>query len=433
MNDPTPLDDLIADDLLLDRLAGRHPAGDEPVAALLCAVAAHADRPLAGRTRRRRAHGRRLFAAFAVITVGASGAGVAAAVTLPNYLPGAAERARVERMMDANAASNRPSVLLSRLGIPADADLGAERGLVLVRRADGRIVLVPAAAVSRAGEFSGAAVGFVGRELAGLTGTPQVPSPQGVDTRRPGGPAGDVGTAGRAGATHAPDEHSPTEAEALAGDVNKPAAPNNGKTGKGQAKDRTTTVTVTPPPTPDETPTPTETPTTQALVAPESTTGDTTSKKANRSAQDDTSVLSDGTDGTDESAPLAVSALSAQSAQSSRSPRSGQPAPPDQPDQPDQPDPPTSKPADSSAGSAPAKETTDRPNAAPSGHSGQSGQPKATKPAATASEAKPDESDPSGEPAHSKPSGDASTGESASAEVAVEAAALAADAATASS
>ncbi|HET8987310.1 MAG TPA: hypothetical protein VFN43_02275, partial [Humibacillus sp.] len=135
MSDPTPIDDLMADDLLLDRIAGRHAAGDEPVATLLCAVAAHADRPLTGGVRRRRAHGRRLFAAFAVITVGASGAGVAAAVTLPSYLPGAAERVRVERVMDANVASNRPSALLTRLGIPADAHLGAERGLVLVRRA----------------------------------------------------------------------------------------------------------------------------------------------------------------------------------------------------------------------------------------------------------------------------------------------------------
>ncbi len=119
MSDPIPLDDLIEDDLLLDRLAGRRPSGDEPVAVLLSAVAAHADRPLTGRARRRRPHGRRLFAAFAIITVGASGAGVAAAVTLPNYLPGAAERARVERAMDANAASDRPSALLTRLGIPA--------------------------------------------------------------------------------------------------------------------------------------------------------------------------------------------------------------------------------------------------------------------------------------------------------------------------
>ncbi len=178
MNDPIPLDDLIADDLLLDRLAGRHPAGDEPVAALLCAVASHADRPLTGRVPRRRIHGRRLLAAFAIITVGASGAGVAAAVTLPNYLPGAAERARVERAMDANAASDRPSALLTRLGIPAapKGALGADRGLVLVRRADGLIVLLPAAAVAWPGEITVASTGLVASGgLAGLTGTPQVP------------------------------------------------------------------------------------------------------------------------------------------------------------------------------------------------------------------------------------------------------------------
>ena len=153
MNEPFPLDDLIADDLLLDRLAGRRPAGDEPVATLLSAVADHADRPLTGRSRRRRAHGRRLFAALAVLTVGVSGAGVAAAVTLPDYLPGAAERARIEKIMEANAASNRPSALLSRLGLPtaAVAELGAHRGLVLVRRTDGQIVLMPAAVVAPGG------------------------------------------------------------------------------------------------------------------------------------------------------------------------------------------------------------------------------------------------------------------------------------------
>ena len=175
MSDPTPIDDLIADDLLLDRLSARLPAGDEPVAALLCAVAAHADRPLTARMRRRHAHSRRVFAAFAVLAVGASGAGVAAAVTLPQYVPGAAERARIERAMDANAASNRPSALLSRLGIPADADLGAERGLVLMRLADGQIVLVPAAAASSASvltrSFAGAGSG---QRADALTGTPKV-------------------------------------------------------------------------------------------------------------------------------------------------------------------------------------------------------------------------------------------------------------------
>ncbi|MCU1536092.1 MAG: hypothetical protein JWP82_443, partial [Humibacillus sp.] len=160
MSDPTPLEALLADDRLLDRLGARlgdesghasahtrgHAAGgaaDDAVASLLAAVAAHADRPLPSAPRRRRPHGRRLVAALALLTVGVSGAGVAAAVTLPVYGPGAAERARVQRAMDDSAADSRPSVLLSRLGIPADADLGAGRGLVLVRRSDGDIVLVP--------------------------------------------------------------------------------------------------------------------------------------------------------------------------------------------------------------------------------------------------------------------------------------------------
>ncbi len=317
MNEPFPLDDLIADDLLLDRLAGRRTAGDEPVATLLCAVAAHADRPLTGRTRRRRTHGRRLVAALALLTVGASGAGVAAAVTLPDYLPGAAERARVEKIMEANAASNRPSALLSRLGLPAAAvaELGADRGLVLVlvRRADGQIVLVPTNAVAPGAvkAASGIAGPTAGGRRAGLTGTPQVPaSDPGLNGNayafgrgKAHAPAagrasvaGESGETGRRGPTEVSGPSGATDATAGQprtdddGDVASAATDSTAVTvSKGKAKVKATAV---PRPT-RPVPTPTATSTTSstasvALVAPGSTSDSApppTSRRADRSTR----------------------------------------------------------------------------------------------------------------------------------------------------
>ena len=106
MNDLSPMSDLIADDLFLDRLAGRVDAGSEPLAGLLGALAAQADTPLPSRTSRRRiANKHRYFGAFAALAVAASGAGVAAAVTLPSNGPSQAERARIIRMMDDSASA----------------------------------------------------------------------------------------------------------------------------------------------------------------------------------------------------------------------------------------------------------------------------------------------------------------------------------------
>src|SRR3954471_16583203 len=148
MNDLSPMSDLIADDLLLDRLAGRTDAGSEPVAALLGALAAHADTPLSSRTGRRRiANKHRYLGAFAAFAIGASGAGVAAAVTLPTNGPSQADRARVLEKMDESARSERPSALLRRLGLPQTSGTTQARGLVLARAEDGTIVLLPAAVV----------------------------------------------------------------------------------------------------------------------------------------------------------------------------------------------------------------------------------------------------------------------------------------------
>ena len=143
--------DVLGDDLLLDRLAGRVDAGGEPVAGLLAALAAHADSPLPARTGRRRiANKHRYLGAFAALAVAASGAGVAAAVTLPDGGALLANRARIEQRMEQSARSGAPSALLSRLGLPATDGTTAARGLVLARGANGTFVLLPAAA-ARAG------------------------------------------------------------------------------------------------------------------------------------------------------------------------------------------------------------------------------------------------------------------------------------------
>ncbi len=88
MSSPTPLSALAADDLLLERLGSRADAGGEPVAVLLSAFARHADTPLAGPARRGGRGRRRFVTVLTAITVVASGASVAAAVTLPHRTSG---------------------------------------------------------------------------------------------------------------------------------------------------------------------------------------------------------------------------------------------------------------------------------------------------------------------------------------------------------
>ncbi|WP_374968361.1 hypothetical protein [Terrabacter sp. BE26] len=152
MSDLTPMrdmSDLAADDLLLDRLGARGEAGSEPVAGLLAALAAHADRPLPARParRRRKAHRHRYLGAFAAVAIAASGAGVAAAVTLPHHGPGSEERARTAKQVQAAARREAPRALLPRLGLPRTTGTAAAgaKSLVLTRRSDGAIVLLPAA------------------------------------------------------------------------------------------------------------------------------------------------------------------------------------------------------------------------------------------------------------------------------------------------
>jgi hypothetical protein len=171
VNDFSPLggtSDLLADDLLLDRIAGRADAGAEPVSVLLAALAAHADTPLPARTGRRRiANKHRYLGAFAALAVAASGAGVAAAVTLPDGGSLLADRARIEQRMEQSARSGAPSALLSRLGLPSTDGTTASRGLVLARGANGTFVLLPAAVAAAQAPAARAAVGGAGDDTGG--------------------------------------------------------------------------------------------------------------------------------------------------------------------------------------------------------------------------------------------------------------------------
>lgn len=166
-----PMSDLVADDLLLDRLGAREHAGSEPVAGLLAALADHADTPLAaqgGRRRITRKH--RYLGPFAALVVAASGAGVAAAVTVPHHAADQAQKARVVKEMDEAARSGAPSALLSRLGLPRTTASTDARGLVLARGDDGTIVLVPAAATAQGGRALGAALPAAEMALSALRG-----------------------------------------------------------------------------------------------------------------------------------------------------------------------------------------------------------------------------------------------------------------------
>ncbi|GAB3067643.1 hypothetical protein GCM10027053_34350 [Intrasporangium mesophilum] len=163
MTDLFPMSDLAADDLLLDHLAARRDAGGEPVAVMLGALAAHADTPLPAHTGRRKVGRKhRYIGAFAALAVAASGAGVAAAVTLPSRGLSAADRARIEQKMEQSAHSDAPSGLLTRLGLPQTSGTTEARGLVLYRQPDGTIVLLPASVVAAAEASGGPAVALGG-------------------------------------------------------------------------------------------------------------------------------------------------------------------------------------------------------------------------------------------------------------------------------
>lgn len=299
MNDLSPMSDLIADDLLLDRLAGRVHAGSEPVAGLLGALAAHADTPLPSRSGRRRiANKHRYLGAFAALAVAASGAGVAAAVTLPSNGPSQADRARIVQKMDESARSDAPSALLSRLGLPQTSGTTYAKGLVLARADDGTIVLLPAGVV--AAQMRAAAAGTHGMPgaVAGAQGGgPGTSGPAGNGQAGNGqagnGPGGTGGTVGSGGTTS--DQGGTVAGGSQTG---TPPAPNSGKRPvvgtRGGKKP-----TVTPTPTPTSTPTATS----DALV-PQTTLVPTTPTSRARTtgpAKPRPTGSTDGTDGTDTS------------------------------------------------------------------------------------------------------------------------------------
>ncbi|MGW5242188.1 hypothetical protein ACWEOW_24940 [Monashia sp. NPDC004114] len=269
MTDLFPMSDLAADDLLLDHLAARRDAGGEPVAVLLSALAANADTPLPAHTGRRKVGRKhRYVGAFAALAVAASGAGVAAAVTLPSRGLSPADRARIEQKMEQSAHSDAPSGLLTRLGLPQTSGTTEARGLVLYRQPDGTIVLLPASVVAAAEASGGLAVALGGAS----------------DGVAQGGAAGVTGNNGNAwGATQGGNSDGNANAGSQGGDTptSTPTGtatdPGSGdgdgdsQGGQGTTKDKNVVPpTGTPTPTPTPTPTATGTPTASGrpLLAP---------------------------------------------------------------------------------------------------------------------------------------------------------------------
>jgi hypothetical protein len=80
--------------------------------------------------------------------VAASGAGVAAAVTVPAHGSSQPDRALTVTLTDDSARSHVPTTPLPRLGLPQTSRSTHTPALVLARRGDGAIVLVPAGFVA---------------------------------------------------------------------------------------------------------------------------------------------------------------------------------------------------------------------------------------------------------------------------------------------
>jgi hypothetical protein len=278
MTDLFPMSDLAADDLLLDRLGGRGEPGGETVAVLLGALAAHADTPLPARTRRRRtARSHRYVGAFAALAVAASGVGVAAAVTIPDRGLSLADRARIEQKMRESARSDAPSALLTRLGLPQVSGVTEASGLVLYRRPDGAIVLLPASVVAAANAAGGFALAVGSDSIVPGEAQPGSTAPNGnafgagqAGSASAGSHGGDTQTGG---STDPGNDHGDDNGDDN-GDQQEPQATptppptggdqnGNAKVGKGK-----NVVPPTPKPVPTGTPqpTPTGTPTADSLV-----------------------------------------------------------------------------------------------------------------------------------------------------------------------
>ncbi|HEX5969086.1 MAG TPA: hypothetical protein VFY88_11455 [Intrasporangium sp.] len=246
MTKPTPLSQVVADDLLIDRVAGGGPAGDDPIAGLLAALADHADRPLGrARTGRRFRH-HRVLSTLAALTIGASGASVAAAVTVPDVPP--------------SAAPSRVASVPHRAGSALGAELVRDAtGRVTVIGADGTrvesawlpdgvgpVLLTPATDRRRAlgAEASRdrweAIGGLTALILAGPEQDPERADPDSADPTRSDGPGNDAGTG------PADEAATPTDAAAtpVDGPVDGPAAePSPGETSTATPSDDATPAT----------------------------------------------------------------------------------------------------------------------------------------------------------------------------------------------
>ncbi|HEU5144130.1 MAG TPA: hypothetical protein VFT81_03065 [Dermatophilaceae bacterium] len=152
------LSELLADDLLLDRVAARHDPGSEPVAALLAALARHADTPLRPARSARRFRRHRALTAMAVLVVGASGVGAAAAVTQPGRVWPSRDSLRMTDLeAGAATAPSVPPVPPAPVPAPtatAGAPRAANGAYTLIRDAAGRIVLAPSGVVEARGRVA---------------------------------------------------------------------------------------------------------------------------------------------------------------------------------------------------------------------------------------------------------------------------------------
>jgi hypothetical protein len=144
------LSELRADDLLLDRLAARADAGSEPVVVLLAALSRHAETPLRPARSVRRPRRHRALTAMAVVVLGASGVGAAAAVTQPGRIWPSRDSLRMTQLEAgaATAPSTPAPAPAARAGAPRAAAGGA---YALIRDAADRIVLLPSGAAASRG------------------------------------------------------------------------------------------------------------------------------------------------------------------------------------------------------------------------------------------------------------------------------------------
>jgi hypothetical protein len=246
MSELSPLNDVVADDLLLDRIrtgAVDHP---EPVAVLLGALAAHAAAPLQPVRAGRRSRRHRFLSGLAVLAVGASGAGVAAAVTQPNVRGGLPDDAlsvrppAVHRVLPPRELPGTSALTEVRLSAIAYAASGP-----LSPSWDAAPVLAPSTA--RAASPAGGPASATNLPQAGATGsTPAagsatsdpVPAGDGGGTGNVSNPAGPADSpALEATSPPATGTQQPQGTESAAGDTSSSSSSAGSDPAQGPASD----------------------------------------------------------------------------------------------------------------------------------------------------------------------------------------------------